>query len=137
MLNRSANCANLRERALIYSRYSRILDRRSNTCRSEELYDTIRTIRPDAETYYNRPYTRQQIDDWVAYGSPNEVITKIGQYVEAGAREITPQPTAWNQRAQLERLVTDVITVAVAIWWPASRATRRCWAMEQRSRSRR
>jgi alkanesulfonate monooxygenase SsuD/methylene tetrahydromethanopterin reductase-like flavin-dependent oxidoreductase (luciferase family) len=61
------------------------------------------------EAYYGRPFSRQQVDEWVAYGSPQEVIDKIGQYVEAGAKEITLRPTAWNQREQLARLVGEVI----------------------------
>ncbi|GIW09707.1 MAG: N5,N10-methylene tetrahydromethanopterin reductase [Dehalococcoidia bacterium] len=61
------------------------------------------------DTYYGFDLERPRLDVWVAYGSPAEVIAKLQQFAEAGAREITLRLTSWDQRGQYRRLVEEVL----------------------------
>lgn len=61
------------------------------------------------DTYYDYDISPEGLDGWVAYGSADEVIDKIGAYVAVGAKEITLRPTSWNQQEQFERIVSDVL----------------------------
>jgi alkanesulfonate monooxygenase SsuD/methylene tetrahydromethanopterin reductase-like flavin-dependent oxidoreductase (luciferase family) len=61
------------------------------------------------DTYYGFDITRPRLDVWVAYGSPSEIIDKIHQFIEAGAKEITFRLTSWDQAGQLRRLTEEVI----------------------------
>jgi hypothetical protein len=46
---------------------------------------------------------------WVAYGPPEEVIGKIREFADAGAKEITLRITSFDQRGQYQRLVREII----------------------------
>lgn len=61
------------------------------------------------DTYYNFDITREALDVWVAYGSPEEVIARTRQFVDAGAKEITFRITSWDQQEQLDRLINEVL----------------------------
>lgn len=49
------------------------------------------------------------LDSWLAHGSPEAVIEKIGVFIEAGYTTIVLRFTAEDQRGQLERCVNDVL----------------------------
>lgn len=61
------------------------------------------------DAYYGFDITRPRLDVWVAYGPPQEVIGKLREFADAGAREITIRITSWDQRGQLDRLVREVL----------------------------
>ena len=61
------------------------------------------------DSYYTTDWPKEIVDLWVAYGSPQEVIEKIHNFVEAGATEITIRLTGYDQKRQLERLMNEVI----------------------------
>lgn len=61
------------------------------------------------DTYYGFDIARPALDVWVAYGSPQEVIERIGRFVDAGAKEVTIRLTGWDQKRQFERLTREVI----------------------------
>lgn len=61
------------------------------------------------DTYYGFDISRPRLDVWVAYGSASEVIEKIQQFIDAGAKEITFRLTSWDQRGQLQRLMKEVL----------------------------
>jgi alkanesulfonate monooxygenase SsuD/methylene tetrahydromethanopterin reductase-like flavin-dependent oxidoreductase (luciferase family) len=61
------------------------------------------------DVYYGFDISRPRLDVWVAYGSPDEVIGKIREFSEAGAKEITIRITSFDQRRQYERLTREVI----------------------------
>jgi alkanesulfonate monooxygenase SsuD/methylene tetrahydromethanopterin reductase-like flavin-dependent oxidoreductase (luciferase family) len=61
------------------------------------------------DTYYGFDITRPRLDVWVAYGPPEEVIGKIREFADAGAKEITLRITSFDQRGQYRRLVREII----------------------------
>lgn len=61
------------------------------------------------DAYYGFDIERPRLDIWVAYGSPAEVIQKIREYVDAGAKEITFRMTSWDQKGQLKRFIEEVL----------------------------
>jgi alkanesulfonate monooxygenase SsuD/methylene tetrahydromethanopterin reductase-like flavin-dependent oxidoreductase (luciferase family) len=70
--------------------------------------------RQEAVTFLNHYYGEgtigeQQLSNWLAFGSPEAVIDKIGTFVDAGYTTIVLRFTAEDQRGQLERCITDVL----------------------------
>jgi alkanesulfonate monooxygenase SsuD/methylene tetrahydromethanopterin reductase-like flavin-dependent oxidoreductase (luciferase family) len=61
------------------------------------------------DTYYGFDITRPRLDVWVAYGPPEEVIGKIREFADAGAKEITLRITSFDQRGQYQRLIKEII----------------------------
>lgn len=61
------------------------------------------------DAYYGFDISRPRLDVWVAYGPPEEVIRKLREFFEAGAKEITIRLTSWDQRGQLERFTREVM----------------------------
>ncbi len=61
------------------------------------------------DAYYGFDITRPRLDVWVAYGPPDEVIGKIRDFADAGAKEITLRITSFDQRGQYRRLTREVI----------------------------
>ena len=61
------------------------------------------------DAYYGFDNTRPRLDVWVAYGPPSEVIGKLREFFDAGAKEITLRITSWEQRGQYARLVNEVL----------------------------
>jgi alkanesulfonate monooxygenase SsuD/methylene tetrahydromethanopterin reductase-like flavin-dependent oxidoreductase (luciferase family) len=61
------------------------------------------------DVYYEASYTRERVERWTALGSPGEVADHLNRYYEAGVKEITLRATSWNQRAQFERFVAEVL----------------------------
>ena len=61
------------------------------------------------DAYYGFDITRPRLDVWVAYGPPEEVITKIREFADAGAKEITLRITSFDQRGQYRRLTREVL----------------------------
>jgi alkanesulfonate monooxygenase SsuD/methylene tetrahydromethanopterin reductase-like flavin-dependent oxidoreductase (luciferase family) len=61
------------------------------------------------DLYYGVDIQRPRLDLWVAYGSPKEVIGKVREYAEAGAKEITFRITSFDQRGQYRRLVNEIL----------------------------
>src|SRR5712692_4440383 len=60
------------------------------------------------DAYYAADWTPQQLNLWVAMGSPQECIRTIQSHVEAGADIITIRFPARNQTQQFERFVNEV-----------------------------
>ena len=61
------------------------------------------------DAYYGFDITRPRLDVWVAYGPPEEVIGKIREFADAGAKEITLRITSFDQRGQYRRLTREVM----------------------------
>lgn len=59
--------------------------------------------------YYGPVFSAEQAAGWTAAGSPAECVEELNRIVQAGAKAITLRITSWNQREQLERLVTEVL----------------------------
>jgi len=61
------------------------------------------------DAYYGFDISRPRLDIWVAYGPAEEVIGKIREFADAGAKEITLRITSWDQKGQLEKIKREVI----------------------------
>lgn len=62
------------------------------------------------ETYYQPTrYSLEEVDGWVALGSPDECVEHLLKLRDLGATEVGLRITSWNQQAQYERLVGEVI----------------------------
>lgn len=61
-------------------------------------------------TYYHpTTYSRQEVNDWVALGSPSEVVEHLLGLSELGATQITLRITSFDQRGQFNRLTEEVL----------------------------
>ncbi|TMG32278.1 MAG: LLM class flavin-dependent oxidoreductase [Chloroflexi bacterium] len=61
------------------------------------------------DAYYSFDISRPRLDIWVAYGPPEEVIGKVREFADAGAKEITFRITSFEQRRQYQRLVKEIL----------------------------
>ena len=65
------------------------------------------------DLYYGFDIMRERLDTWVAYGAPEEVVGKIREFFDAGAKEITIRITSFDQRGQYQRLIKEVLPAFV------------------------
>lgn len=61
------------------------------------------------DLYYNRDWPPHLVDLWVAYGAPQEVVERIGAFVDAGVQGVTIRLTSWDHKGQFRRLVREVL----------------------------
>lgn len=66
------------------------------------------------DIYYERDHSREDVDLWVAYGSPQDAINRIQEFIDAGAKEITFRITSWDQERQFQRLINEVLPAFVS-----------------------
>jgi alkanesulfonate monooxygenase SsuD/methylene tetrahydromethanopterin reductase-like flavin-dependent oxidoreductase (luciferase family) len=64
--------------------------------------------------FFNRYYgagtvSPEFISDWLAYGSPSDVIEKIQSFIDAGVTTIIIRFTSPAQAEQLERCIEEVL----------------------------
>ena len=61
------------------------------------------------EIYYQPIiFSRDDLESWVALGSPEQCIEHLKVYERLGFDEVTVRITAWDQRGQLDRLIKEV-----------------------------
>ncbi len=60
------------------------------------------------DAYYTTDFNKEQLETWVAMGSPEECIASIQRFIDAGANIITLRFTGRDQSKQLQRFITDV-----------------------------
>jgi alkanesulfonate monooxygenase SsuD/methylene tetrahydromethanopterin reductase-like flavin-dependent oxidoreductase (luciferase family) len=61
------------------------------------------------DLYYTADYSREAVKGWVALGSAAQVVEKLKRYEALGFTEATLRITSWNQRAQLDRVINEVL----------------------------
>ena len=61
------------------------------------------------DLYYTADYTREAVKGWVALGTAAQVVEKLKRYEALGFTEATLRITSWNQRAQLDRVINEVL----------------------------
>ncbi len=61
------------------------------------------------DTYYTMDYKPSFVEGWTATGTPAECIEHLRKYKEMGFDEVTLRMTAWDQFAQLERVMREVL----------------------------
>lgn len=62
------------------------------------------------DTYYTTNYSRAYLENWVAFGSPQECIEKLRGFIDAGATTITLRLTSYDQERQFERVTNEVLS---------------------------
>lgn len=60
------------------------------------------------DIYYTADYTRQAVEQFVALGTPEQAVEHLKRIEQLGFDEVTLRITSWNQREQMERLITEV-----------------------------
>jgi alkanesulfonate monooxygenase SsuD/methylene tetrahydromethanopterin reductase-like flavin-dependent oxidoreductase (luciferase family) len=61
------------------------------------------------DTYYGVDYSREFLERWVAFGSPQECIDNLRGFVEAGGTTITLRLTGYDQERQFRRVTEEVL----------------------------
>lgn len=61
------------------------------------------------DVYYTEDYSLDFVGEWVACGSPEQIIEHLRVYQQIGFDEVTLRITSWNQVEQLERVINEVM----------------------------
>jgi alkanesulfonate monooxygenase SsuD/methylene tetrahydromethanopterin reductase-like flavin-dependent oxidoreductase (luciferase family) len=61
------------------------------------------------DEYYGPVFAPQMVEAWTAAGTPDECAAHLRELMDDGAKAITLRITGWDQRAQFERLVGEVL----------------------------
>ncbi len=61
------------------------------------------------DTYYMMDYSRPYLERWVAFGSPQECIDRLQEFIDAGATTITLRLTGYDQEHQFDRVTNEVL----------------------------
>jgi hypothetical protein len=59
--------------------------------------------------YYMTNFKPEVVESWLAYGSPEQCIARLRQYVDVGIKMITMRLTGWDQMGQLKRCMEEVL----------------------------
>jgi alkanesulfonate monooxygenase SsuD/methylene tetrahydromethanopterin reductase-like flavin-dependent oxidoreductase (luciferase family) len=76
-----------------------------NADRSAALEESKRFL----DEYYGPVFAPQMVEAWTAAGTPNQCAAGLRELVADGAKAITLRITGWDQNAQFERLVNEVL----------------------------
>ncbi len=66
------------------------------------------------DTYYDMDFAARRVDTWTAAGTPEQCVAHLQEYERMGFDEITLRFTAWDQRAQLDRVLGEVLPLLTA-----------------------
>ena len=61
------------------------------------------------DIYFSADHSREEIDEWCAYGSPDDCAAYLDRYREAGVDELIVRCVSWSQKSQLARLSDEVL----------------------------
>jgi alkanesulfonate monooxygenase SsuD/methylene tetrahydromethanopterin reductase-like flavin-dependent oxidoreductase (luciferase family) len=61
------------------------------------------------DQYYGPVFAPQMVEAWTAAGTPDQCAADLRSLIADGAKAITLRITSWDQRAQFERLVREVL----------------------------
>jgi alkanesulfonate monooxygenase SsuD/methylene tetrahydromethanopterin reductase-like flavin-dependent oxidoreductase (luciferase family) len=59
--------------------------------------------------YYMTNFKPEVVESWLAYGSPEQCIAKLRQYIDVGIKMITMRLTGWDQMGLLKRCIEEVL----------------------------
>jgi alkanesulfonate monooxygenase SsuD/methylene tetrahydromethanopterin reductase-like flavin-dependent oxidoreductase (luciferase family) len=65
------------------------------------------------DAYYGPVFSPEQVESWTAAGTPDEVISDIGDLIDQGATAVTLRMTSPNQDAQFALLTEHVLPALV------------------------
>lgn len=61
------------------------------------------------DAYYSTSYSRERIEAWTAFGSPEQCIQNLRSFRGTGMQRITLRMCSWDQVGQLNRVVNEVL----------------------------
>ncbi len=61
------------------------------------------------DAYYSANFSREKIEAWTAFGSPEQCIQNLRQFRGTGVQRITVRLCSWDQAGQFERVVREVL----------------------------
>ena len=61
------------------------------------------------EAYYNTEYSDEMLGLWVAMGTPEQCVSDIQSYIDAGATTITLRLVGYDQQSMYDRVVNEVL----------------------------
>jgi alkanesulfonate monooxygenase SsuD/methylene tetrahydromethanopterin reductase-like flavin-dependent oxidoreductase (luciferase family) len=61
------------------------------------------------DTYFTADYSREAVEDWCAFGPAGDCAAYLERYRVAGVDELIIRCASWNQRAQVQRLIDEVL----------------------------
>jgi len=61
------------------------------------------------DIYYSTDYPMPFVEQWVAAGSPKECVEHLRVIERLGFDEVTVRITSWDQKAQLKRVMEEVL----------------------------
>jgi alkanesulfonate monooxygenase SsuD/methylene tetrahydromethanopterin reductase-like flavin-dependent oxidoreductase (luciferase family) len=59
--------------------------------------------------YYMTNFKPEVVESWLAYGSPEQCIARLREYIDVGIKVITMRLTGWDQMGQLKRCMEEVL----------------------------
>lgn len=59
--------------------------------------------------YYGPNFSPEQVEAWTVAGSPKQCAEELQELIAEGADHVTLRATSWDQRAQLHRLLEEVL----------------------------
>ena len=59
--------------------------------------------------YYMTNFKPEVVESWLAYGSPEQCITRLREYIDVGVKMITMRLTGWDQMGLLKRCMEEVL----------------------------
>ena len=59
--------------------------------------------------YYMTNFKPEAVESWLAYGSPEQCVARLRQYVDVGVKMITMRLTSWDQMGQIKRVMEEVL----------------------------
>ncbi len=62
------------------------------------------------DSYYTTDYPRPYLENWVAFGSPQDCIDRLQAFVDAGVTTITLRVTGYDQQRQFKRVTEEVLS---------------------------
>ena len=76
-----------------------------NEDREAALAETKRFL----DLYYGTSYSRERIEAWTAYGSPEACVASLRRFRGTGMQRITLRLCSWDQEGQLARVAREVL----------------------------
>ncbi|MGH8210950.1 MAG: hypothetical protein ACREU6_15435, partial [Steroidobacteraceae bacterium] len=73
--------------------------------RQEALAETKRFL----DAYYGPHFTADMVEAWTAAGTAQQCIERLRELARDGAKSITLRITSWQQEAQYQRMVNEVL----------------------------
>jgi alkanesulfonate monooxygenase SsuD/methylene tetrahydromethanopterin reductase-like flavin-dependent oxidoreductase (luciferase family) len=61
------------------------------------------------DLYYTADFSTEHVQGWTSQGTAERIVDRLKRYEEIGFDGVTLRITSWNQREQLDRLISEVL----------------------------